>query len=175
MQVKNFNITLKKVSIDDLELLRSWRNSDYVNKMMVSSHYITKEMQEKWFESVNNKFNYFFIAEFDNEKVGVISIKNINNNSGEGAIYLSSEKFENTGIVSRIVLCFNDFVFDELKLDSICSHVKRENKKAISSTIAQGGVEEVEKSTSDYIHFILKKENYFNKTKKIRQILNKLS
>jgi len=174
LQINKFNITLRRVGFNDLELLRGWRNSDYVNKRMVFTEFITKEMQEKWFESINNDFNYYFIAEFNNESVGVINIKNINNNVGEGAIYLASDKFENTHIVARMVLCFNDYVFDELKLDLICSHVKRDNAKAISSTIGQGGIEEKKKSTPEYIYFKIKRENYINKTIKLRNILNKL-
>lgn len=174
LQIAKFNIKLKRVQFDDLELIRSWRNSDYVNKMMVVNEYITTPMQEKWFSSINNDLNYYFIAEFNEEKVGVINVKNINNNSGEGGIYLASEKYENTSVVARIVLCFNDFIFDELKLDFICSHVKRNNIKAIASTIAQGGTVEIDNSTAEYIYFRLYRENYFNKTKKIRQILNKI-
>lgn len=174
LEIVKFNIKLNKVQFDDLELIRTWRNSDYVSKRMVVNEYITSQMQEKWFSSINNELNYHFIAEYKNEKVGVISIKNINNNSGEGAIYLASEKYENTSVVPRIVLCFNDFIFDELKLDYICSHVKRDNTKAIASTIAQGGKEDIEKSTPEFIYFRLYKESYFNKTKKIRQILNKI-
>lgn len=173
MELIKFGIKLIRICYDDLELLRTWRNSDYVNKRMVFNEYISKEMQEKWFESIDNKYNYYFIAEFNNEKVGVINIKNINNNYGEGAIYLASEKYENTGIVARIVMCFNDFVFEDLKLNYICSHVKRDNIKAINSSIAQGCVEDKEKSTSNFIYFTLDKTSYNNKTKKIRKILNK--
>lgn len=174
MEINKFNITLRRVSYSDLELLRNWRNSDFVNKRMVSNEYITKEMQEKWFHEINNKFNYYFIGEYKNEKVGVICIRNVLDNSGEGAIYLASEKFEDTSIVARMILCFNDFVFDELNLEFICSHVKRDNKKAISSTIAQGGIVDDLKSTYDYVYFKISRDNYKNKTKKIRKILNKI-
>ena len=141
---------------------------------MVSNEYITKEMQEKWFNENNNDFNYYFIAEYKNAKVGVITIKNIVENSGEGAIFLASEKFEDSSIVARMILSFNDFVFDELNLEFICSHVKRENKKAISSTIAQGGIEDELKSNSDYIYFTISRDNYRSKTNKIRKILNRI-
>lgn len=174
MEINRFNISLRRVCYSDLELLRNWRNSDFVNKRMVSNEYITKEMQEKWFHEINNKFNYYFIGEYKNEKVGVISIRNIQDNCGEGAIYLASEKFEDSSIVARMILCFNDFVFDELNLEFICSHVKRDNKKAISSTIAQGGIVDDLKSTSDYVYFKISRDNYKNKTKKIRKILNKV-
>ena len=174
LQIAKFNVKLNRVQFGDLELIRTWRNSDYVNKRMVMNEYITTEMQEKWFLGINNDFNYYFIAEFNEEKVGVINVRNIIDNSGEGGIYLASEKYENTSVVARIVLCFNDFVFEELKLDFMCSHVKRDNTKAIASTIAQGGTEYIYKSNSEYIYFKLYKENYLNSTKKIRQILNKI-
>ena len=174
LQINKFGINLRRVCIDDLEKLRTWRNSEYVNKRMVSNEYITMEMQEMWFKSVSSNLNYYFIASFNGEELAVISIKNISNNAGEGAIYLVSDKFENTGVVARIVMCFNDFVFDKLELDFICSHVKRDNSKAISSTIAQGGIEVEEKSTHEFIHFIVKKDSYFLKTKKLRDILIKI-
>ena len=174
LQIFNFNIKLKRVQFNDIEILRTWRNSDYVNQRMTDNKYITKEMQENWFSSINNEFNYYFIAEYNEEKVGVISVKNINNNTGEGGIYLASEKYENTSVVARIVLCFNDFIFDELKLDYITSYVKKDNIKAIASTFAQGGTIDTDHCNPDYIHFRLYKKNYINKTQKIRKILNKI-
>lgn len=173
MTITNYNITLKRVDSKDLELLRTWRNSDYVKTTMLYSEYITEEMQKKWFESIDNNQNFYFIAEFQNKKVGVINVKNIQNNSGEGGIYLASDEFENTDIVSRMVLCFNDFLFNELKLDYLYSHVKRDNKKASSSSKAQGCIENFKKSTEHVIQFKLLPENYNSKTKKIKTILNK--
>ena len=117
--IRKFGIELKRIGVEDLEKLRTWRNSEYVNNRMISNEYITKNMQENWFKGINNEINYYFIAKFNEEDVSVISIKNIENNSGEGAIYLVSEEFENTGILARIVLCFNDFVFDQINLDYI--------------------------------------------------------
>ncbi len=174
MKFNKFNITIERVSYDDLELIRNWRNSEYVNRRMVSNKFITKEDQLKWFDKINNNSNYYFIGNFNNEKIGVVSISNIINNSGEGAIYLSNEKFEDSGIVARLILCFNDFVFDHLNLESICSHVKRDNIKAISSTIAQGGVIDEDKTTPEYIYFKITRSSYRNKTERIRKILTKI-
>ncbi len=173
MEISKYNINLRRIEESDLEQLRTWRNSDYVSKRMIFNEHITEEMQKKWFDSVNNNQNYYFIATFENEKVGVIHLKNIENNIGEGGIYLANEKFENTSVVARMVLCFNDFVFDDLKIDHIYSHVKRDNKKAISSSIAQGCEENKEKSTDEVIYFEMKPENYHHKTIKLKKILSK--
>lgn len=173
MTIENYNIRLRRIESEDLELLRSWRNSDFVNSRMIATNYITVEMQLKWFESVNNDQNYYFIAEYNNEKVGLIHVKNIKDNNGEGGIFLASEKYENSDLVPRMILSFNDFIFDVLKLDFIYSQVKADNKKAISSSIAQGCVINEEKSTSEILSFLLLPENYQKKTKKIKLILNK--
>ena len=172
MVFSKYNIKLHRVNETHLELLRKWRNSDYVNSRMIFNDYITSEMQENWFKTINNDQNYYFIAEFNNQKVGVIHVKDIKDNAGEGGIYLASEEFENSDVVPRMIMAFNDFIFDELKLDYIYSQVKRDNKKAISSSIAQGCIENDQKSSENVISFILKPDNYYNKTKKIRKILN---
>lgn len=173
MTLENYNIRLKRIESQDLEILRNWRNSDFVNSRMIANDYITSEMQARWFESINNDQNYYFIAEYKDEKVGLIHVKNIKDNNGEGGIFLASEKYENADVVPRMVLCFNDFVFDDLKLDFIYSQIRADNKKAISSSIAQGCVINEEKSTLEILSFLLLPENYQKKTKKIRLILNK--
>lgn len=173
MEISKYNIKLERVNETHLELLRGWRNSDFVNSKMIFNDHITPEMQQNWFESINNDQNYYFVAIHNNQKVGVMHVKNIVNNAGEGGIYLSSADFENTDVVARMVLCFNDFLFDDLKLDYIYSQVKHDNTKAISSSIAQGCVKDEEKSTEKVTFFILKPDNYRKKTNKIKQILNR--
>ena len=174
MKISKYNIDLIRVDETHLELLRGWRNSDFVSSKMIFSEHITSEMQKKWFESINNDQNYYFLAVYNNQKVGVMHVKNIENNAGEAGIYLASADYENTDVVARMVLCFNDFIFDELKLDYIYSQVKIDNFKAISSSIAQGCVKDEEKSTNEIVSFILKPENYRKKTNKIKQILTRL-
>ena len=173
MEISKYNVKLHIVSEMHIEMIRGWRNSEYVNSKMIVNEYITEYMQKKWFESINNLQNYYFITEYNGVFIGVINVKNIIDNVGEGGIFLSSDKFENTDVVARMILCFNDYIFDEIKLDYIYSRVKRDNKKAISSSIAQGCVVDQEKSTKDEIAFILLPDNYNNKTQKIKKILNK--
>lgn len=171
MVIENFKIRLKKICFDDLENLRNWRNSEYVNKQMFYNQYITSDMQQYWFNNLDKDLNYYFIAIYNDENVGVIHIKNIMNNVGEGGIFLVDSKFENTDIVARMILCFNDFVFYKLKIDCIYSKVKKSNKKAISSSKAQGCVENVLKSNGEVIHFELSPTNYERKVFKIKKII----
>ncbi len=171
MKIDNYNITLLRLNFDLLESLRNWRNSDYVNNQMLFNDYITEEMQLNWFNNLDANKNYYFIAFFQNSPVGVIHIKDIIGHRGEGGIFLIDSKFENTDVVARMVVCFNDFVFYKLKIQCIYSHVKRTNKKAISSSISQGCKISKDKSTSDVIYFELFPENYEKKILKIKKIL----
>jgi RimJ/RimL family protein N-acetyltransferase len=100
-----------------------------------------------------------------------MQIKNIENNSGEGGIFLTDQKYENTDVVARMILCFNDYVFYEMKIDSIYSQVKTANKKAIASSISQGCVKNEEKSTNEIVYFELFPSNYEKKVLKIKKIL----
>lgn len=170
--IEKYGIILRRITQDDLELVRTWRNSDYVRSKMIYTDYITEQMQKGWFESVNNYQNYYCIANYNKEDVGVMHIKNIIKNIGEGGIFLNDSKFENSDVFTRMTLCFNDFVFDFLKIKIIYSHVKRDNFKALSTSKAQGCIENIEKSTMDVVYFELNKVNYEKKTIRFKKILS---
>lgn len=173
MKVSKYNINLHRINENHLEMIRGWRNSDYVNSRMIYKDYITEEMQKKWYDTINNNQNYYFVAEYNNDFVGVMHVKNIVNNAGEGGIYLASDKFENTDVVARMILCFNDFIFDELNLSYIYSQVQADNTKALSSSKSQGCIVDTVKSTKEITAFVLLPENYKSRTIKIKNILSR--
>lgn len=96
--------------------------------------YITPEMQKKWFQSVNNKYNYYFIIEFEGKKVGLINAKNFSyeNGFGEGGIFISEEEYINSFAAVFSTLCLLNFVFYKVKLCTV-SHARilRDNDRAI--------------------------------------------
>jgi hypothetical protein len=173
MIITKYGITLERINHTHLEKLRTWRNSSYVRNQMFYQEKITPKMQEQWFNDLNPFTNYYFIATYNKKEVGVINIKNIENNAGEGGIFLINDKFENAEIVPRMIVCFNDFVFYQLELEYIWSKVKQSNKKAISSSIAQGCIKVASMSTEETIYFKLTSLEYEKKIKKIKKILCK--
>jgi RimJ/RimL family protein N-acetyltransferase len=171
MEFEKYNIKLVRLEEQYIESLRNWRNSDYVRSQMLYNEYITSEMQKKWFDQLDKDKNYYFIVYNNSEPVGVMQIKNIENNRGEGGIFLTDQKYENTDVVARMILCFNDFIFYELKIECIYSQVKITNKKALSSSISQGCIRNEAKSTNEVVYFELFPENYEKKVLKIKKIL----
>ena len=65
------------ISRGDIELVRKWRNSEEISRTMIYKEYITCEMQKKWFDSINNKYNLYFIIEYKGKKIGLINGKDI--------------------------------------------------------------------------------------------------
>ena len=63
-----YGVTLKRLEINDIEEVRSWRNFHYIQNKMQFTEDISSEMQLIWFNSINNKLNYYFIIIDQNGK-----------------------------------------------------------------------------------------------------------
>lgn len=134
MTIKQYGVTLRRITKNDLELLRYWRNQQSVKMYMDYREYITPQMQQKWFESVNNKFNYYFIIEFEGKQVGLINAKNFSyeNGFGEGGIFIWDNDYINSFAAVFSTLCLLNFVFFKVKLCKL-SHARilNDNDRAI--------------------------------------------
>ncbi|MDG2227084.1 MAG: GNAT family N-acetyltransferase [Flavobacteriales bacterium] len=108
-----YGVTLKRLEINDIEEVRSWRNFHYIQNKMQFTEDISSEMQLIWFNSINNKLNYYFIIIDQNGKrVGLINSKNVDlkNKNGEGGIFISDRAVWNTitpAVASVILLNFS--------------------------------------------------------------------
>src|SRR6185437_10436445 len=100
MIVEHYGIKYSRVTEEDIELIRYWRNQPFIRDTMQFREYITAEMQKKWFEKINNKYNYYFIIEVDNKKIGVINYKDQGSNFGdaEGGIFIWDKDYWGTPI-----------------------------------------------------------------------------
>ncbi len=116
MKLRRYGVTLKRLTRNDLELLRTWRNSEQVNKHMEFREHITKEMQEKWFVSIDNPNNNYYIIIYKNEKIGLINEKGYNrfaDNTTESGIFIADKKNKNSfvPILASLTLLEISFFF----------------------------------------------------------------
>ena len=95
MIIDSNGIKVERLREKDIELVRTWRNSQFVKQYMNFRETITPEMQMKWFKSIDNFNNLYFIIHYKNEKVGLGNIKNIDweKREGEVGIFISKQKF----------------------------------------------------------------------------------
>ena len=79
MNLKGEKVFLRAIEKEDMEFLREMINNPELERNVVGwSFPISKYEQEKWFESqVQNKDNIRYIIEVDGERIGVVTITNI--------------------------------------------------------------------------------------------------
>ena len=146
-------------------MLRNWRNQENIAKNMFFQENISKEMQKKWFNSLDENTNFFFKIIYKNTAIGIINLKNINwkTKIGEAGLFIAEEKYRNTPLAFYSSLALLKYFFEEKKLEKIIAKVKAENTNTINYN-KNLGFEFVE----GFI-YELTKEKYFEFTKKLFQ------
>ena len=133
------NILLRSLEIDDLEIVRKWRNKDEIRKWFINDNLISSEKQLLWYEKYKNKKNeLMFIIEEKNElkmSVGAISLYNINYKKaycelGRLMIGENEARGKGIGLIASKALC--NFGFIRLNLEIIYLKVFFDNIIAIN-------------------------------------------
>ncbi|MBU2649363.1 MAG: GNAT family N-acetyltransferase [Bacteroidetes bacterium] len=177
MQLHKYDITLSRLTEDDIEMVRQWRNSQQIRQFMEYREEITPEMQKKWFESINDFYNFYFIIEFEGEKIGLINTSkaNYDDQSSEGGIFLWDDKYYETFVpvwASLLLLETNLFLFDARK-----SYIKtlHDNERAKRLNLHLG-YELMEGQENEYNQeYKLTRENFIKKARKLIQAASLLS
>lgn len=156
--LENYGIKLEKLSYNKIELVRRWRNDPKISQYMEFQSEISPEMQEKWFKSIDNDANLYYIIIYNHEEIGLINIKDIDTRTGcgESGVFIYCDKYLNTDISYRAHLVLFDYYFLQLGYESIKAHVRAFNKRA-SRFSAFLGCKQI--NTTD---FFLTKEDYLS-------------
>ena len=72
MILQRFNITLTSLELKDIEMVRMWRNSDEIKQYALNQDHITSEQQQKWFDSLQNKEDEYFVIHTEDNPIGLI-------------------------------------------------------------------------------------------------------
>jgi UDP-4-amino-4,6-dideoxy-N-acetyl-beta-L-altrosamine N-acetyltransferase len=127
-------IDLKKISLDDLELIRIWRNSDDVAKYMYTSHEISKDEQIAWFNKISNdNTQQHWVIFVDGNPTGLASVTGINTilKSCYWAFYLGDTNNRGGGIGANVEFKVIEYVFENLGLNKLRCEVLASNEKVI--------------------------------------------
>ncbi len=178
MIYKKYGVDLVRLEKGQLELLRQWRNAPEIAKNMEFQEYITPEMQEKWFRTINNIHHFYFLIKKDNEWVGLIHLSNISfdEKTADAGIFISNQSYINTSIPAYASFALLDFAFMDIKLKSIHIKVNKNNKKALKYNQHLGFLYSSESTNPEFILMKLNKKKYEEKSTRIRNIiLNKFN
>lgn len=135
MTFQYYGLTFRRLEHESIELLRIWRNSEWVQPFMHHREYITPQMQEKWFASINNLNNWVFTIEKENEPVGVIYLRNMDLKAGttEPGI-LMARKDSALMVPAAISMMFQcEIGFNLFQLSSFVAHLYRDHSRSLSN------------------------------------------
>jgi len=172
MIIRKYGLVLKRLKEGDIELIRQMRNSESVRRNMYFKEDITPEMQKKWFQSVNNKFNGYYLIIHNEEKIGMIHGKNVDfeKRTCEGGIFIWNEKYLNSPIPSLASIIMNDWTFYLANFKAVYAKVLKENKIALSYNKMQGyEICEPQNDDKGVVWLMLTKEDYTAKIGNIRK------
>lgn len=169
--IKSKNILLEKVKKEHIEMIRIWRNSYLVKQWMEYQDEITIDQQEKWFSKLDSN-QHFYVIKFNNELIGLVNIKNVNNHTGEGGIFIGSEKHLNGMQGIEALIAMYDFGFNELKLKKITARILFNNKRAIRLNSSLGFIKKNNQEGIINQEWELLQENFLVSTEAIRKYLS---
>jgi UDP-4-amino-4,6-dideoxy-N-acetyl-beta-L-altrosamine N-acetyltransferase len=175
-EVSKYGIILKRLTEEDLELLRNWRNDPKIVKQMNYKEYITPEMQQKWYSGINNRHNYYFIIVVDGKKIGLANLKDIDYNHKimEAGLFIYDDDYLGTLVPFQVVLAKYDFGFLDLGMETCFGHVLRSNTNAIRFNASLGYELKPGQENEEHQLYILTKERYLGKRELLLKKLSRI-
>ncbi|WP_291321196.1 GNAT family N-acetyltransferase [Desulfonatronospira sp.] len=174
--LQGYGVTLEPVKHSDIEMVRNWRNDPNVAGFMHFRDHITREMQEKWFQSINSPSNAYFIIFIDNRPVGMTELKKIDHaqKTAEGGIFFHDSTLRHSIYPYAVILLRNRFGFNDLKLNSLYAHILDDNHRAIRFNRSLGYIPTEQCEEPGKRLYILTRDRFFESVAKYRNILEKL-
>lgn len=169
MIIKKYGISLVRLKKEHIEMLRQMRNLEYIQDKMIYKKKISKWKQKRWFKSINNICNYYFLIQYDGKFIGLVNGKDADyeNRTMEGGIFLWEKEYWNTHIPVIASVVMNDCSFFISNFKLITAKIVTNNIHALKFNLNIGYQKIEEKNGFVVMH--LTKDNYLKKIEKIRK------
>jgi len=173
------NLEMLPLAKHHIQMVREWRNSDFVNREMDYRSQISPEQQEQWFANLDPHKNHYFIFRYKGDWIGLSHIHELTNpediqhKSGENGGFLKSADLKGSGLSIIIAIFTLDFAFKFLMMDRLTIKVHKQNRAAIELNEALGYTCTGSLS-EEFIGFELLAENYLKIAPRLRKLLQHL-
>lgn len=177
MIIRKYGLLLKRVQREDLELIRTKRNQRSVREHMFYQKTISKLDQEKWFDSINNIYNYYFLIQLKNESIGLINGKNIDYDKGEseGGIFIWENRPEVSIAAAIASMIMAELTFKLFRFNATYAFVKSSNIKQQIYNKKLGYQLINENKKEKKLTYVLTSKNYKLKRTKILKAIGIIS
>lgn len=177
MKVYKYGIVLERLKARDIELVRQWRNSDPVRLNMEYREIITPEQQVKWFDSINNLQNNYYLIYYKGEKIGLLNDKNIDweNRTSESGLFLGRTEYYSTFVPYFISIAGIELNFYSLNWNKQFAHILRSNVNAINYNKQLGYVLLPAQEETENQLYEMTRESFEKQSGKIRKAVKALA
>lgn len=175
MIINKYGITLIRLKRDQIELVRQKRNLPHIQEKMIYKKRISTWRQKRWFKSINNMYNYYFLIQYNGDFIGLVNGKDADfvNKTMEGGIFIWESNYWNTHIPLLASVVMHDCSFLISNFNTLHAKILIENKNAINFNTNLGYTTVQEQD--GYLLMQLKKADYLLKITKIRDFLIRIT
>jgi len=172
MILRKYGVELHSLSGDDLELIRCWRNDDFVRERMLFQEEISSTDQKSWFAKLDRSMVYLLII-YREARIGLINVRNINweERSGEAGILMGDESYRNSFVPMLAVFCLMDVFFKEFQFSQLTARVRKDNQNALNFNRDLGY--RIQEEYPDHYLLTVSPEEYQKKKEQLKRVLAK--
>lgn len=128
------NISLKKVTDNEIEQIRYWRMMPDITKYMYTDPIITSDQQVEWYKKIsNNPTTRYWVIVVEGINIGVLNLNYIDylNKHCCWGYYIADQTFKGKGIAGIIEYNIYEYVFNELRMNKLWCEVFSSNDRVI--------------------------------------------
>lgn len=164
--LSGYQVTLRDVAQDDLEMIRNWRNDPETRQHMLSQETISPEQQSAWFDRLqSDPCQRQWLILYRDKPIGVASIKSVDDGTPldaasrvEPGLYIADLAYRGNILAFAPTLLMNDYCFGQLGASELQATVKEDNEAALGYN-RKLGYREVERQ-SGLVRIALGPEDY---------------
>jgi RimJ/RimL family protein N-acetyltransferase len=162
MRFARFGVSLEKLQAEHLEMVRRWRNSDWVLPRMRFRAPIAPDDQTRWFDALDRRNNWYFVAHLQGVPFGLFHIKDIDwaRGCGESGGFVSDPSLIGRPEPGLATLALMDFAFLLLQLQSLEAQYHSGLPK-IANFNRQLGYQVLREGADGFVRACVTAEQYF--------------
>jgi UDP-4-amino-4,6-dideoxy-N-acetyl-beta-L-altrosamine N-acetyltransferase len=170
LQISNYGITLRKATDNDLEKMRHWRNSYHIACYMTFQGHITKQMQEEWWQRVQQANDLYLIIKYKGRGIGVTGAKLFNPETCETHGYIYDLAYQNSAVAYRSALCLYDYLFEWY--NTLTCKIRKHNTRSIKFNRSLGfELAAGQENEGDQL-YVLTRKRYEASTARFKKLLS---
>jgi len=116
-----------------IEQVRQWRNSENINKYMLSDKHISKDEHQQWVVKLKKENSKAWLIIYNKQFAGLAYLSNIDydNKTTEWGFYIADESVRGKGVGSAALYKLMEYVFEGMKFNKMSTMVLENNIIAV--------------------------------------------